>query len=227
MHFSTLLVSAAAVVSVASAQGYTDAPITYGNSPSVVYEATIQSANVQYAHLNFTGTTNGTGVYVQACFSGISAEQPGPYPYHVHVNPIPDNLNCTAAGGHLDPYMRTDTPPCDSSQPQTCEVGDLSGKYGKVPVTANTETVCVAYTDLYLSLNEGDPAFIGNSRSIVIHNVNLTRIGCGNITLASSTPVPTGNYTQAPVPTPTGGAGKIGASGFFLSMLVAGGLLLL
>jgi hypothetical protein len=47
------------------------------------------------------------------------------------VYPVPaENGTCADTGGHLDPYKRTDTPPCESSLPQTCEVGDLSGKYG-------------------------------------------------------------------------------------------------
>lgn len=52
--------------------------------------------------------------------------------YHVHLRAVPESGNCTETGGHLDSYVRGDSPPCDSSQPQTCEVGDLSGKYGTV-----------------------------------------------------------------------------------------------
>jgi hypothetical protein len=50
--------------------------------------------------------------------------------YHIHVSPVPTDGNCTGTGGHLDPYQRTDTPACDSTKPQTCEAGDLSGKWG-------------------------------------------------------------------------------------------------
>ncbi len=52
--------------------------------------------------------------------------------YHIHVNPVPADGNCTATGGHLDPYQRGDTPACDAKKPATCQVGDLSGKYGLV-----------------------------------------------------------------------------------------------
>ncbi len=60
--------------------------------------------------------------------------------YHVHLKAVPESGNCTDTGGHLDSYVRGDSPPCDSSQPQTCEVGDLSGKYGTVagPVVKKT-----------------------------------------------------------------------------------------
>lgn len=52
--------------------------------------------------------------------------------YHVHLKPVPVNGTCADTGTHLDSFVRGTEPPCDSSQPQTCEVGDLSGKYGKV-----------------------------------------------------------------------------------------------
>ncbi|AEO70553.1 uncharacterized protein THITE_2122167 [Thermothielavioides terrestris NRRL 8126] len=63
---------------------------------------------------------------------GLAVDK-GPYKYHIHLHPVPESGNCTETGGHLDSYERGDTPPCDSSKPQTCEVGDLSGKYGTVP----------------------------------------------------------------------------------------------
>ena len=50
--------------------------------------------------------------------------------YHIHVNPVPANGSCAATGGHLDPYQRGDTPACNDTAPATCQVGDLSGKYG-------------------------------------------------------------------------------------------------
>jgi Cu/Zn superoxide dismutase len=52
--------------------------------------------------------------------------------YHVHQFPVPDNGSCLATGEHLDPEGRGSTPPCDAAQPQNCQVGDLSGKHGKI-----------------------------------------------------------------------------------------------
>lgn len=52
--------------------------------------------------------------------------------YHVHLHPVPSDGNCADTAGHLDSYLRGDSPPCNSAAPQTCEVGDLSGKYGMV-----------------------------------------------------------------------------------------------
>jgi len=52
--------------------------------------------------------------------------------FHIHEKPVPTDGNCTGTGAHLDPYLRTQVPACDSAKPATCEVGDLSGKYGAV-----------------------------------------------------------------------------------------------
>jgi hypothetical protein len=52
--------------------------------------------------------------------------------YHIHDQPVPANGNCTATLAHLDPYQRGEDPLCDASAPQTCQVGDLSGKHGEI-----------------------------------------------------------------------------------------------
>jgi hypothetical protein len=52
--------------------------------------------------------------------------------YHIHEKPVPSDGNCTGTGAHLDPYKRGETPPCDSSKPETCQTGDLAGKHGKI-----------------------------------------------------------------------------------------------
>ncbi len=109
----------------------------------------------------------------------------------VHVDPVPANGSCASTLAHLNPYGAPASPPnvCDSSKPETCEIGDLAGVHGKItqdPFTAN-------YIHPYISLNEDESSAespIG--RSIVIHFKNTTRIACANIKKVSS------NYT-API----------------------------
>lgn len=98
--------------------------------------------------------------------------------YHVHVNPVPPDGNCTSAGSHLDPYNRGEVPPCDASRPATCQVGDLSGKHGAIVATPG-EPYVVKYTDFYLSTNPDSNAFIGN-RALVVHTRDGARLNCGN-----------------------------------------------
>lgn len=77
--------------------------------------------------------------------------------------------------GHLDPYQRGENGSCDASQPETCQVGDLSGKHGSVNGTNFTAT----YTDDFASTKPDIGAFFGN-RSFVLHYANKTRITCAN-----------------------------------------------
>jgi hypothetical protein len=56
--------------------------------------------------------------------------------YHIHAYPVPSDGNCTGTLAHLDPYIRGESPPCDPTEPQTCQVGDLSGKHGTINGTS-------------------------------------------------------------------------------------------
>jgi Copper/zinc superoxide dismutase (SODC) len=109
--------------------------------------------------------------------------------YHIHDQPVPASGNCTATLAHLDPYVRGEEPPCDPTAPQTCQVGDLSGKYGKIPGTGSFQA---SYLDLYTSTAQGPASFFGN-RSIVVHAANKTRLTCANFQLVSSSGTGTGS----------------------------------
>ncbi|KAL1843476.1 hypothetical protein VTJ49DRAFT_1347 [Mycothermus thermophilus] len=104
------------------------------------------------------------------------AEDNGPYKYHIHVSPVPESGSCADTGGHLDPYQRRDTPPCESSLPQTCEVGDLSGKYG---LLAGGD-VKKEFNDAYSGLNTTEVGYIGG-RSVVFHDGSGARIACATL----------------------------------------------
>jgi len=109
--------------------------------------------------------------------------------YRIHVNPVPSGGNCDATLDDLDPYERGTATSCDASQPETCEVGDLSGKHGTMsPANSGFQAF---YLELYVSTEPGLGSFFGN-RSIVIQSHNLTRLACANFELApgSSTPSP-------------------------------------
>ncbi|EWC48978.1 hypothetical protein DRE_00283 [Drechslerella stenobrocha 248] len=244
MHFSTAaLVVAAAAASSASAQAVVtgslgNAPVTTGNfGDKVVYRASFTGGNVGDVKMEFAGTPDGVGILVSACFKRINGSQPGPYPYHIHDFVVPENGNCTATGAHLDPYLRGDAIPCVPEAPETCQVGDLSGKHGDVPLAGRDE-YCTSYVDKFLSLNPADNAFIGNSRSIVLHNVNKMRIACGNIVRVEGvTPTypsyngttPPNNVTSTPTISPpiaTGAASTLKA-GMALSAVIGAAAFLL
>ncbi|KAI1076729.1 superoxide dismutase [Whalleya microplaca] len=138
---------------------------------------------------------NGEGIDYEVSFSNIPTEG-GPFIYHIHVAPVPSDGNCTSTLAHLDPFIRGEDPACDSTKPASCQVGDLSGKYGKI----TSESFSAKYHDPYTSLVEGVGSYFAN-RSIVFHFANKTRISCANFTTLQ------GNGTGAPVPSGTGAVG--------------------
>ncbi|KAK8050366.1 hypothetical protein PG994_012096 [Apiospora phragmitis] len=140
---------------------------------------------------------DGIGVVYTVKFSNLPKEG-GPFLYHIHEKKVPGDGNCTSTGAHLDPTIRGETPVCDKPFPQTCQVGDLSGKYGAItsdPFEAN-------YTDIFSSVTSGSNASIPD-RSFVVHFSNKTRISCANFEVAASGP---SNSASAPVSVPTSSA---------------------
>lgn len=135
--------------------------------------------------------------------------------YHIHVDPVPSDGNCTDTLGHLDPYERGESPACNPIQPETCQVGDLSGKYGTISIPFSDASFQVNYLDLYTSTQPDLNSFFGN-RSVVIHDNNLTRIACANFELAQGSDVPVyhpGNGTNSTSPTTSSAIGSSTASG--------------
>ncbi|EHL03381.1 Cu,Zn superoxide dismutase-like protein [Glarea lozoyensis ATCC 20868] len=145
-----------------------------------------------------TASPDGIGVVYSVSLSNFPTSG-GPFTYHLHVDPVPADGNCTKTLAHLDPFIRGEVVACDPKLPQTCQVGDLSGKYGKVTNGSLVQT----YTDLFSSTRPGLGSFFGN-RSITFHFANKTRITCANFTLLGSATIPpsTGSNTSATA-TPT------------------------
>lgn len=156
--------------------------------------------------ITISSTSGGSGVSVFVNFTGFPSEaEYGPFVYHIHTLPVPADGNCTATLGHLDPTDRGEYYPCNMAAPDTCQVGDLSGKHGNITMTDFTSQ----YTDAFLSTDPSSPAFFGNL-SVVIHTSNVTRITCANfqIMTPNSTNSTTSTATQSAVPY-TGAAVKI------------------
>ncbi|KAI7667207.1 hypothetical protein KC318_g6031 [Hortaea werneckii] len=107
--------------------------------------------------------------------------QPGPLSYSIHDNPVASNGSCDDVGDIFNPYHASTTAPCNDDRPETCMVGDLSGKHGNATAPGFTQS----YNDNFLSLVPNTPAFFGN-RSLVISWPNGTIVSCTNFTLAGS-----------------------------------------
>ncbi|KAI1629789.1 superoxide dismutase [Exophiala viscosa] len=180
-----------------------DAPITENNPKMATYQAVLQESQPVQGQITGVSNDNGTGVNFNVNFFGFPDASAGPFAYHIHEFAVPGDGNCTGTGGHLSPYGRNETPPCDATQPETCQPGDLSVKHGDIADTAREKNFQVTYLDLYVSTDPTSPTFFGN-RSVVVHASNGTRLNCGNFTQQTAT-----NATEtvsAPSPTKTGGA---------------------
>ncbi|KAI6381359.1 hypothetical protein MCOR25_001290 [Pyricularia grisea] len=147
------------------------------NNPPGRYRAawTATATNPFSGSVEAISSPNGKGVIFLVNLENLPA-QGGPFSYHIHDQPVPEDGNCTKTLAHLDPYQRGQKPDCDASEPQTCEVGDLSGKHGKIEGTNVQDRM---FHDMYTSLAEGIGAYVGN-RSLVIHFANTTRFACSN-----------------------------------------------
>ncbi|KAK0733483.1 superoxide dismutase [Lasiosphaeria miniovina] len=167
-------------------QYLTDAAVVTNNPPGLAFKASLPDeaffkpafpagGNVK-GDIIALAAPDGSGVLFQIKFSNLPKEG-GPFIYHLHVDPVPSNGNCTATLGHLDPFARGETPACDETNPASCQVGDLSGKHGSIPAGCDTWTGL--YIDPYVTTLEGLGSYFGN-RSFVFHYANKTRITCAS-----------------------------------------------
>ncbi|ORY66330.1 superoxide dismutase, partial [Pseudomassariella vexata] len=124
--------------------------------------------------ISVKSSANGIGVEYKVSFSNLPKDG-GPFLYHIHEKKVPNDGNCTSTAAHLDPFVRGEMPTCESKFPQTCQVGDLSGKYGKI----TSDPFEATYHDEFSSLIAGNNASIVD-RSFVVHFSNKTRISCAN-----------------------------------------------
>ncbi|XWW92897.1 hypothetical protein V2A60_000824 [Cordyceps javanica] len=203
MYSKTLLAIASAAL-VGNAVAFEDAKVITNNPQGVTYSGTLPdkpffkdaslTGNV-VGSISATAPENGVGTKFTVKFSNFP-KSGGPFIYHLHVKPAVGG-NCTATLGHLDPTKRMDLPACEDAKPASCQVGDLSGKYGKI----TTDPFTAEFTDPFTSLEPGSPAFFGNA-SFVIHYANTTRLTCADFHLVETpeTPDCDGGHAQ-----PTGG----------------------
>jgi len=130
MRTSVLSLLAAASIVSAQSSVVVPAPKVTGNPAGASYVATlpVKEGSPLRGSIHAVTAPDGVGVKFSVSFSGLPATG-GPFMYHIHEKPVM-NGNCTSTGAHLDPYKRGEVPPCDASKPETCQTGDLSGKYG-------------------------------------------------------------------------------------------------
>lgn len=60
--------------------------------------------------------------------------------YSIHDNPVASNGSCDDVGDIFNPYHASTTAPCNDDRPETCMVGDLSGKHGNATAPGFTQS---------------------------------------------------------------------------------------
>ncbi|KAL6231398.1 hypothetical protein BDW75DRAFT_220272 [Aspergillus navahoensis] len=168
-----------AVLTAAGAQSIsTNAPIVTDNEPVSVHHASLlpKDNTTVYGGMTITSRLASPALAVDVYIGGIPE---GQYlNYHIHRLPVPPDGNCYSTGAHLDPYRRGQQPPCNITAPDTCEVGDLSGKHG-VAWAPRGEVFRASYSDFFLANTPGAEAYFGDL-SWVVHAPNGDRLTCGN-----------------------------------------------
>ncbi|KAF2665077.1 hypothetical protein BT63DRAFT_417608 [Microthyrium microscopicum] len=182
MHFSQLLSVTTLAAGIYIAAAASDASVVKDNPIGAWIIADTSgkdgSNHGMLAEVSASSSSDGEGVEMTINLNGLSSIplSGGPFTYHIHQYPVPENGSCDATGAHLDPTNRGDSPPCDKTKPETCQVGDLAGKHGACPSLPGCSNT---FRDPYLSLTPGNPAYIGD-KSFVVHYANKTRIACVN-----------------------------------------------
>ena len=135
-----------------------------------------------------------TQVYVELNYAAMGNQTATQeHTWHVHETAIgADRMvsreqRCVSVGDHYNPYdvdLGGDyASQCRSNKQVRCELGDLSGKHGKLNIrTASGQKTKYFFTDIQLPLS-GPQSIVG--KSIVIHNNThpSERLGCADVIL--------------------------------------------
>uniref|UniRef100_A0A0S1MK79 superoxide dismutase n=1 Tax=Phakopsora pachyrhizi TaxID=170000 RepID=A0A0S1MK79_PHAPC len=176
--FNMLIALAITLVHAGSVFCQQAASAQQDSSTTIVANTNLNGAYGVSGQISFTLIPTTEEVAVKISVKGLMAiNSTAQFGYHIHTNPISSDGNCSSALGHLDPLQVTDAVVCNGTA-RLCQIGDLSGRNGKLP--GKQSVANVSYTDKFLRFWPQPFTLLG--RSIVIHAPNTTRIACGNIT---------------------------------------------
>lgn len=131
-----------------------------------------------------------TQVYAELDYATSSFTPTVNHNWHVHEHQMGDDMlvqsnRCQSVGAHFNPYgvfLQGDyNSQCSPSNPFRCELGDLSGKHGKLTIRTDTgKAKKYFFTDYQLPLM-GPQSILG--KSITIHDANSGggRLACADV----------------------------------------------
>ncbi|KAK9760661.1 Cell surface superoxide dismutase [Cu-Zn] 4 [Basidiobolus ranarum] len=126
-------------------------------------------------NFTFTSVTNGINI-------GVDVKSVIPtsdlYAWKVHESTLDASGSCTSAKSVLDPKKVGTSSQCTPTTPDTCQLGDLSGKSSKLNST--TPAFSVVVPGLSMDAHTSENSVVG--RSLVIYRSDGTPLACANIT---------------------------------------------
>ena len=159
--------------------------------------------------VNFIESSEASDIEISIKVSGFAPNSI--HGVHIHTLPVPANQNCTAAGGHFNPFNATHGAPGRDSK--TRHVGDLGNvtadATGLVSVTLKDSLVSLYglnnVTGLAFMFHQNpDDGGMGpvNSTTLATGNAGA-RMGCGNIVINNDYAPSTTSSTASPYITST------------------------
>lgn len=155
-----------------------------------------------------------TQIYMELNYGTMSTSSTANHNWHVHELPVGNDMlsqteRCMSVTGHYNPYVvdlaGDYSTMCNPANHFRCELGDLSGKHGKIDIrTVDGKTQKYFFSDMQLPLS-GPQSVVG--KSIVIHEANsgASRLSCADIMLTETRVVRVSKWSAAiDGSTPTG-----------------------
>ncbi|KAH9460664.1 hypothetical protein MJO28_003630 [Puccinia striiformis f. sp. tritici] len=118
----------------------------------------------------FRKATGGTQVSIE--IKGLKSKEADAF--HVHETAV-KNGDCSTTGEHFNPGGIKEVCKGPVADQTKCQVGDLSGKGGRLNARGGGQEAGRNYLDKVIKISD----IVG--RSVVIHSASGARIGCGNI----------------------------------------------
>ncbi len=131
--------------------------------------------------INFSQDSPSSSTLISVSIEGLNQLPDEQYPWHIHQYPFfnGDESPCSpsSVGGHYDPLRANENLNYSSDCQQNrslCEIGDISGKFGKLNSSLTSFNISDDHLPLY-----GQYTILG--RSVVLHFSNGSRYVCANI----------------------------------------------
>lgn len=131
-----------------------------------------------------------TQIYAELNYGTSSTTRTLNHNWHVHASPmgndmLNDTQRCQSVGPHYNPYSvqlsGNYTTECNPDNPFRCELGDLSGKHGKLNIRTDLGGMQrYFFTDMQLPLS-GPQSIVGKSITIHDANAGAGRLSCADV----------------------------------------------